>query len=72
MRNQRQGNRNIAAQDVTHGKKNNGSVLLLAQRWIMRNNGIRSGQVFAVADKRAFGMTGGAGGVDDKSGVAGR
>ena len=72
LRDERQRNSDVAAEHVTHGQKNDGTVRLFAQRRILRDHGIGGGKMPAVGDERTFRMTGGAGRVDDEGGIFGR
>ena len=71
LRNQRQGDGDVAAEHVAHRQEYDGPVRLLAKRRIVRNHGVGRGEMLAMADQRAFRMAGGAGGVDDESGIIG-
>ena len=71
LRNQRQRDGDVAAEHVAHWQEHHGPVRLLAKGRIVRNHGVGRGEMFAVADQRAFRVAGGAGGVDDESGIIG-
>ena len=71
LRHQRKRDGDIAAKHVAHRQVDHGAVYFFAQRRILRNDRVSRGEMLAVADQRALGMTGGAGGIDDESGILG-
>ena len=66
LRQQRQGDGDIAAQHVAQRQIGDGAVLFLDQRRIVRGNRPGRRQMLAVGDERALGMAGRAGCVDDE------
>ena len=72
LRDHRQRNRDVAAENVAERQIGDGAVRLLAQRSVVLHEIPRRGEMLAVGDQRAFGMSGRAGGVDDEGWVCRR
>ena len=69
-RDQRQRHRDIAAEHVAERQVGHRAVRLLRQRRIMLDQVRGGGEMLAVRDQRALGMTGGARCIDDEGGVS--